>query len=71
MVLGPEAEAVNGHWIPRPSSPSSGNRGLDQPIPIERALHPHLLSDVGGGELHAHQLAPFDVDGMLAGEAAA
>jgi len=45
--------------------------GIEQPIPIERALHPHLLSDVGGGELHAHQLAPFDADGVLAGEAAA
>jgi hypothetical protein len=45
--------------------------GIEQPIRIERALHPHLLSDVGGGELHAHQLALFDADAVLAGEAAA
>src|SRR6516165_11205968 len=53
--------------------PSSGNTfgGIEQPIRIERALHPHLLGDVGGGELDAHQLAFLDADAVLAGEAPA
>src|SRR6476646_5233643 len=45
--------------------------GVEQPIWIEHALHPHLLRNVGGGELHAHQLALLDADAMLSGEAAA
>src|SRR6476620_9707790 len=45
--------------------------GVEQPVGIEHAFHPHLLGDVGGGELHAHQLALFDADAMLSGQAAA
>ena len=61
---------MTGHWA-LPSLQRKHLAGIEQPVGVEGALHPHLLLEVGGGELHAHQLALLDADAMLAGQAAA
>src|SRR5262249_23172805 len=45
-------------------------RGIEQPLGIEHRLDAHLQSEIGGVELHAHQVALLDADAVLTGEAA-